>query len=229
MKRSMREVIQQYTQEEADNFVPSICPEHTTWILSSVVPRVEGAPHIRKYHISKEPNGSLLVYQAGYIYPYCGTPTMFGHVEVVFDEMPVPHESILKWSALALRAGPASDSARANQLVVVQGTHLHYIWRVLSVEAEVVLPTTRSLDITNLHLWREYEGGVTTEEGGLPCSTHSERWACGRVSLTHDGGQRMLTTSRGTRPVDWDTITSGIPEEEPIHKLYMVLLSEGLL
>ena len=211
----MREVIQQYTQEEADNFVPSICPEHTTWILSSVVPRVEGAPPIRKYHISRESNGALLVYQAGYIYPYCGTPTMFAHVEVVFDEMPVPHESILKWSALALRAGPASDSARANQLVVVQGTHLHYIWRVLSVEAEAALPTARSLDITNLHLWREYEGG---------------RWACGRVSLTHDGGgQHVLTTSRGTRPIDWDGTTKGIPEEEPIHKLYMVLLSEGLL
>lgn len=236
MKRLIREVVPTFTQEQADAFTPSIYPESLPYILSSVVP-VDGVgtfPRpIRKYYINTDGSddktgGSLQIYQGGYIYPYWGVDTLFAHVEVVFDEIPIPHESILKWCALALKGGPISSSARANQLVVVEGNHLHYLWRVLSLEAEAALTdSSRSLDITNLHLWRKQ----------LP-----NRWVCGRVSLDIqdaplEGGSLLdipgpsyiLTTSRGTRPIDWDHHTASVPDSEPIHKLYMSLLGENLL
>ena len=151
--------------------------------------------------------------------------TMYAHVEVVFDEVPVPHESVLKWCSLALKAGPISASARTNQLVVVQGNHLHYMWRVLSMEAEAALLCTRSLDITNLHLWRWHPSNGAIEG----------RWVCGRVSLDIqpstllDTASYTLTTSRGARPINSAGLTSFVPDDEPIHKLYFTLLGEGLL
>jgi hypothetical protein len=236
MPRTIRQVTRTFTQEEADTFTPSITPESLPYILSSVVP-LDGTgtfPRaIRKYYISTESLGdgtALQIYQGAYLYPYMSgaAPTaMYGHVEVVLDEVPVPHESVLKWCSLALKAGPISASARANQLVIVQGNHLHYMWRVLSVEAEVALPSTRSLDITNLHLWRWHPvGDVDSIEG---------RWVCGRVSLGIQPSTLLdlpaytLTTSRGVRTIDWADLTSFVPDDEPIHRLYFTLLGEGLL
>ncbi|WOL31471.1 hypothetical protein [Microcoleus phage My-WqHQDG] len=228
-KRTIRQVTRAFTQEEADTFTPSITPESLPYILSSVVP-LDGTgtfPRtIKKYYISGI-DGALQIYQGAYLYP-SDTSTasvMYAHVEVVFDEVPVPHESVLKWCSLALKAGPISASARANQLVIVQGNHLHYMWRVLSVEAEAALPSTRSLDITNLHLWRWHP--VVEDMAG--------KWVCGRVSLDIqlstllDQSSYTLTTSRGARTIDWAGLTSFVCDDEPIHKLYFTLLGEGLL
>ena len=225
MSRKIREVVPSFTHEEAYSFTPTISPEAFPYILSSVVSLdgvVEPPRPIQKYYINAS-DGSMQIYQGAYIYPYPvkggeGSNTMYGHVEVVFDEVPLPHESVLKWCCLALKAGPISSQARANQLVVVHGNHLHYLWRVLSVEAEATLPDTRSLDISTLHLWR-----WRPTEGG--CG----RWVCGRVSIDVHPPDYTITTSRGTRLMDWAGATSFVPDDEPIHKLYMALLGENLL
>lgn len=210
MRRVIREVAPTFTQGQADDFIPSISPEALPYILSSVVSMdgSVGGP-IRKYPIHIL-DGTPEVYQGAYIYPYWGRDTMYAHVEVVFDEVPLPHESVLKWCALSMKAGPISSKARANQLIVVQGNHLHYLWRVLSLESEATIPTARSLDISNLHLWRWVMG----------------KWVCGRTSLDTDNWS--LITSRAVTNIDPHTF-SFIPDGEPIHKLYMALLGGNLL
>jgi len=247
MNRSIREIATPFTQAEADTFTPSISPEGMPYIISSVVPPSElsaasdsllvpdgsdtRTPRaIRRYYINQE-EGALQIYQGACLYPYRGTTTMFAHVEVLFEELPIPHESVLKWCALALKAGPASTKARDNQLVVVEGNTLHYLWRVLSLEAEASLAGTRApLDITGLHLWRwqPLDSGELLGDYG--------KWVCGRVSLSIEpkphlivGTEHILTTSRGTRSIDWDTHTSHVPDHEPVHKLYMALMGEGLV
>lgn len=248
MNRSIREIATAFTQQEADTFTPSISPEGMPYIISSVVPSSElSAPNdsllldneptppraIRRYYINQS-DGKLQIYEGACLYPYHGVTTMFAHVEVVFEEVPIPHESVLKWCALALKAGPASNKARDNQLVVTEGNTLHYLWRVLSLDAEASLAGTRApLDITGLHLWRWHplETGELLGDYG--------KWVCGRVSLSIEpkvvgpylivGTEHVLTTSRGTRPIDWDTYTSHVPDHEPVHKLYMALLGEGLV
>jgi hypothetical protein len=231
IKRSIRESCTVFTQEQADTFTPSITPEALPYILSSVVsldeeerpsePRV-----IRKYYINTC-TGVQEIYQGAYIYPYWGKDTMFAHVEIVFDEVPVPHESILKWCSLALKAGPVSSSARANQLVVTKGNRLHYLWRVISIEAESVLPLSRSLDITGLHLWRWH--------GDESHDSSYGRWVCGKVSLTIERNELLdvlehtLTTSRGSRLIDWAQHTVHVEDTEVVHQLYMSLLAEALL
>ena len=222
MKRMIREVALVYTQAQADDFTPSISPEALPYILSSVVREGSddtenlgvGKGTIKKYPIHTL-DGSPEVYQGAYIYPYWGVQTMYAHVEVVFDEVPLPHESVLKWCALSMKAGPISAKARANQLVVVQGNHLHYLWRVLSVEEEAALSNDRSLDITNLHLWR-----------WVP----PYKWVCGRTSVDTSAGEHewTLITSRATSKIDCQAL-SYIPDGEPVHKLYMALLGENLL
>lgn len=254
MNRSIREIATPFTQQEADTFIPSISPEGMPYIISSVVPASELSPAndgllddstparvIRRYYIN-QPDGKLQIYEGACLYPYCGTSTMFAHVEVVFEEVPIPHESVLKWCALALKAGPASIKARDNQLVVTEGNTLHYLWRVLSLDAEASLAGTRApLDITGLHLWRWHplqadsllvpEDVSVTDYGEMGAFG---RWACGRVTLdiqpnSYGMVQHVLTTSRGTRPIDWDSYTSHVPDHEPVHKLYMALLGEGLV
>jgi hypothetical protein len=242
MNRSIREIATPFTQAEADTFTPSISPEGMPYIISSVVPISDVVPlsaaadslleepalprAIRRYYINQE-GGALQIYQGACLYPYHGIITMFAHVEVLFEEVPIPHESVLKWCALALKAGPASTKARDNQLIVAEGNTLHYLWRVLSLDAEASLAGTRHpLDITGLHLWRWHPDLLVEHRIG--------RWACGRVTLdqvpTDDGSEEyILTTSRGTRPIDWDSYTSHVPDHEPVHKLYMALMGEGLV
>ena len=248
MNRSIREIATPFTQGEADTFTPSISPEGMPYIISSVVPPSELVPSsdtllgddptppraIRRYYINQD-EGALQIYQGACLYPYCGTTTMFAHVEVVFVEVPIPHESVLKWCALALKAGPASNKARDNQLVVTEGNTVHYLWRVLSLEAEASLAGTRApLDITGLHLWRWHPSHEYDVLGNSEPSTQG-RWVCGRVSLSietpgSDGiVDHILTTSRGTRPIPWDAYTSHVPDHEPVHKLYMALMGEGLV
>lgn len=247
MNRLIREIAATFTQEEADTFTPSISPEGMPYIISSVVPPSEltasdsllddeptPARAIRRYYIN-QPDGKLQIYEGACLYPYAGVTTMFAHVEVVFEEVPIPHESVLKWCALALKAGPASNKARDNQLVVTEGNTLHYLWRVLSLDAEASLAGTRApLDITGLHLWRWHPSHEYDLLGNSDRSEHG-RWVCGRVSLSieppgPDGMvHHVLTTSRGTRPIDWDTYTSHVPDHEPVHKLYMALMGEGLV
>jgi hypothetical protein len=249
MNRSIREIATSFTQGEADTFTPSISPEAMPYIISSVVPPSELAPSstlllpddtdtpapraIRRYYIN-QPDGKLQIYEGACLYPYHGITTMFAHVEVVFEEVPIPHESVLKWCALALKAGPASTKARDNQLIVAEGNTLHYLWRVLSLDAEASLAGTRApLDITGLHLWRWHplESGELLGDYG--------KWVCGRVSLSIEpkvvgphnivATEHVLTTSRGTRPIPWDAYTSHVPDHEPVHKLYMALMGEGLV
>ena len=260
IKRSIRESCKVFTQEQADTFTPSITPEALPYILSSVVlldeeerpldgvrePRV-----IKKYYINIE-DGVQEIYQGAYIYPYWGKGTMFAHVEIVFDEVPVPHESILKWCSLALKAGPVSSSARANQLVVTKGNRLHYLWRVISIEAENALAPSRSLDITGLHLWRWHSAESHTPSlGSKPLASRPlvsavghdpwggvsdpNRWVCGRVSLAIERNELLgvleytLTTSRGSRLIDWAQHTVHVEDTEVVHQLYMSLLAENLL
>lgn len=218
MKRVIREVAPTFTQEQADDFIPNISPEALPYILSSVVSADGPSGSIRKYPIHIL-DGTPEVYQGAYIYPYWGMETMYAHVEVVFDEVPLPHESVLKWCALSMKAGPVSSKARANQLVVVQGNHLHYLWRVLSIESERTILNTRSLDISNLHLWRWIMGAPGV------CCVDQGKWVCGRTSLDSNW---VLTTPRSVTNIDPQTFAF-IPDGESIHKLYMALLGSNLL
>jgi hypothetical protein len=225
-RRLIREVAIPYTEEDANKFIPTIYPESLPYILSSVVTNDGVVPNraIKKFYISRDEQGSPLVYQGAYVYPYCGTNTMFSHVEVVFEDIPVPHESILKWCSLALKAGPTSRQSRANQLVVIVGNHLHYLWRVTSIEGEKALvPESRSLDITGLHLWRyKHTYNKDTEITNV-------HWVCGKVSIEAGDGAYGITTSRGTRPIEWDKYASIVSPSEPVQALYMTLLGENMI